>query len=230
MRRNFIDFIPKWSTLRGLGNSRTIRSSYVWLLVVPIAANSLSKIQSPTAFYVFNSELLINMGLPFSWKVFFFAACFFALASLIYRAKCPPTIRKYSNYSEFREQGGSYRELHREIGISILKLKKDLTHVDIFHAAKSSYAIIVGPPDHEERFSDELGKPSTLEGPDRLMRIVQETPPSDRTFPDVFWHCQNGADKRYPFTRAVLAALYAIGIGLSFVIAIQNIIFVIDYI
>ena len=34
--------IPAWSALSGLGNSRLLRTSYIWIVLGPVAANLLS--------------------------------------------------------------------------------------------------------------------------------------------------------------------------------------------
>ena len=94
-----------WSSLRVLGTSRTVRSSYLWLMLVPIVAKCLSAVNEIATFTILSATISVPLSLPFSWKAFFFAALAFAVADLIWHIKCPGIIKKYSNYSDFVSQG-----------------------------------------------------------------------------------------------------------------------------
>jgi hypothetical protein len=67
-------YAPTWDRLRAFGQSRVLRSSYIWFLVVPVAARVLAAIQSPLSVLIFNAPLTLYVNLPFSWKAFFFAS------------------------------------------------------------------------------------------------------------------------------------------------------------
>jgi hypothetical protein len=94
-----------WSSLRALGTSRVVKSSYVWLMLVPVGGKCLSAVNDVTTFTILGTEISVHLSLPFSWKAFFFAALAFALADLIWQIKCPDIIKKYANYTDFLSQG-----------------------------------------------------------------------------------------------------------------------------
>ena len=97
--------IPKWDDLNRLGKSRLLQSSYVWLLLVPMAAKALSAIENPLILTGISDGLRIHIALPFSWHVFYFSAVFVSIAGVIYTLFCPKLIRSFGNYAKYRSEG-----------------------------------------------------------------------------------------------------------------------------
>lgn len=109
--------VPAWSNLKRLGNSRVIRSSYYWFIFVPISARLFSSINNKLTITVFNAEWSLNLQLPFSWQIFFYSSCAFALASLIFQIYCPISIQKYDSYDEWSKTGKGSDSLIRAMWI-----------------------------------------------------------------------------------------------------------------
>ena len=97
--------IPTWEGLNRLGKSRLLQSSYVWLLIVPMAAKGLSTINDPIVFTGIGEGLRISVTLPFSWKLFYFSAVAISVAGLIYTCACPELIRNFTTFREFQSEG-----------------------------------------------------------------------------------------------------------------------------
>ena len=97
--------VPSWSSLRWLGQSRLLRSSFFWIIFVPIAAKALSATGSPVLNPIPGTNLSLALELPFSWNLFFFGALFTAAANLVFLIACPPIIRDYITYADFAGQG-----------------------------------------------------------------------------------------------------------------------------
>jgi hypothetical protein len=95
----------RWSDLRSLGNSKTIKSSYIWTFIVPVLAKLLAKIGPEVQLELLGYKWDFTFALPFSWEMFYFGAVAFAVASVIYRIGCPDLIRNYRNYEEYRASG-----------------------------------------------------------------------------------------------------------------------------
>lgn len=104
-----------WSNLRTLGESRMVRSSYYWLVLVPICARLLEKVVSPLKFRAFGGEHQVDLTLPFSWYLLYFSALAFASGALLYRIYCPSIISEFANFSQFRDSGGEGFRLEEEI-------------------------------------------------------------------------------------------------------------------
>lgn len=92
-----------WTILRSQGRSRLIATSYVWIVVVPILAKVCEKITGHYSIKIAWVERSFDvvLGLPFSWKVFFFMALAFALGKGIYSLKCPSPLQRFETYAEF---------------------------------------------------------------------------------------------------------------------------------
>lgn len=99
MKKNF-----QWSFLNKIQDVKFISSMYIWIFVVPIAAKLLSKTNEIIFVTIFNHPFELNLGLPFSWKMFYFSALFFTIATVIYQTKCPRLIREYPNFSAFEQE------------------------------------------------------------------------------------------------------------------------------
>lgn len=97
--------IPRWDELNRLGRSRLLQSSYVWLLLVPMAAKALSAIDDPLILKGIAEGLRIHLTLPFSWRLFYFSAVTVSIAGAIYSFFCPKLVRTFGNYAEYRSEG-----------------------------------------------------------------------------------------------------------------------------
>ena len=95
-----------WLKISEIGNSKLVKTMLIWLFLTPILAKSLAPINS-IHFGFLEENKNINLSLPFSWEIFFFCALAFTIANIIYIYKCPILIRKYKNYSDFKEKDNS---------------------------------------------------------------------------------------------------------------------------
>lgn len=93
----------RWSHLSGWRNNRLIRTSYVWIVVVPLAAKALLPVAGEREFTILGASITVDLSLPFSWQVFFFMSLAFAAAQAIYAARCPHILRDYVDFASFRE-------------------------------------------------------------------------------------------------------------------------------
>ncbi|WP_440120394.1 hypothetical protein [Tenacibaculum sp. Ill] len=111
-----------WVLINSLGKLKISKSSYYYLVVVPILVKVLDEIESPLQLLVFGSHLELNIKLPFSWYLFYFGAIFIAVGSIIYQLFCPELIKNYKNYGEFLNAGESdsyLEETRKRFDISI---------------------------------------------------------------------------------------------------------------
>lgn len=118
--------VPKWSTLAAFGDNRLLRSSYVWLIVVPVIARLFDGIGSPIILTGISQELKINLELPFSWKIFFFAAVAISFANSVF-AIYRPNIVKLRDFGKFQQKGYTITYLVWEFMMATLQ--RDLTRM-----------------------------------------------------------------------------------------------------
>lgn len=97
-----------WTTWRWLGRSKLVTSSIVWLFVVPVAAKILSPVAGEYEILLPGPEgagpqvFHLELGLPFSWQLFYLMAAVFLLAQLVYRIWCPEILKDYDSFGDYR--------------------------------------------------------------------------------------------------------------------------------
>lgn len=120
-----------WGNLNKIGQSRALKTSYFWMLIVPVAAKSLARLPDEIELQIWGQMLEINIGLPFSWKMFYFSSVAFSVASLLYSWRCPPIVRKFNTFTEFVEEGRSppflrpYARYRHRVEEVLAKYEKD---------------------------------------------------------------------------------------------------------
>lgn len=92
---------PLWPELNTLGQSKLLKNSWIWLLLVPISAKALEKVDEFRV-PMLGPDFVINATLPFSWQLLFFSSVAFFLANIVYLLKCPKIIQRYDRMSEMQ--------------------------------------------------------------------------------------------------------------------------------
>ncbi|QBZ83124.1 hypothetical protein GHNINEIG_01165 [Hydrogenovibrio crunogenus] len=95
----------KWSSQRTIANSRIVKTSVIWLFIVPFVAKLLSTIDDVIQLTIFEGSISISTVLPFSWQLLFFAAISFTIAGIIYSIACPEIVKNYENHAQFESDG-----------------------------------------------------------------------------------------------------------------------------
>ena len=100
-----------WTVLTRLGKSKVLKSSYFWIVFVPIAAKIFEKL--PETFPISSGPPIVELvlELPFSWEMFYFASCCFGVASLIFTALCPPLVKNFSDLQDYKGLGLTDKQL-----------------------------------------------------------------------------------------------------------------------
>ncbi|RRC97699.1 hypothetical protein EHS89_16085 [Amphritea balenae] len=101
-----------WSSQRDIANSKIVKSSAFWLIIVPLTAKMLDELDGTISMTIFGGNFKLITSLPFSWQLLFFAAVFFTIAGIIYSVFCPDIIKKYSNFSEFESDGKTRMQIN----------------------------------------------------------------------------------------------------------------------
>lgn len=111
-----------WGNISKLGKNKYVKSSYFWIAIVPIIAKFFYHTEKILTLNVFNQNIVIDLALPFSWKVFFIAALLFTIGNLFYMFRCPKILQENNNANDFFSIGKGEEHLKNyaeEIGLSI---------------------------------------------------------------------------------------------------------------
>jgi hypothetical protein len=98
--RSALAYSPTWLNLSRIGRLRVLRTSYFWLVAVPVVAKWF---QHANKWPVFEDVLQLTFTVPFSWRVFYFSSIAFAAATTVYSLRCPWIIRDFKHFAEFEE-------------------------------------------------------------------------------------------------------------------------------
>lgn len=101
LKKVLVSLIFKWETLKKIQNIQIVKSTYTWIFIVPIFAQSFAKIKQITTIKVFDQTFEVNLSLPFSWQIFYFSGLFFVIANIFYYIACPEIIKDFSNFNDF---------------------------------------------------------------------------------------------------------------------------------
>lgn len=135
----------KWDDLSRLGRSRVLQTSYLWLFIVPVAAKALSLVSDPLVLSGLSEDLVIDLTLPFSWKLFYLSAVLVAVASVIYTVRCPEIIRRFGTFSEFHSEGRRVDYLRRYFESMDCDLKEEDEVIEFYKFGED-----LNKPDAEE--------------------------------------------------------------------------------
>jgi hypothetical protein len=111
--------LARWDKSKILVNLKFVKTSYYWVLIVPIVANVLGEIENNTNIRFLGSTFSINLSLPFSWILFFFGALCFAVAYGVYTLSCPEIVQKFDTPRKFFENGFPTTELLHIITVDL---------------------------------------------------------------------------------------------------------------
>jgi hypothetical protein len=209
----------KWSYSRSLAESKVVKSSYVWLFIVPIAARMMSSLDDVIDLTIFGGSIQIATTLPFSWQLLFMAACFFTVANIIYSLFCPEIFKEYRSYSEFRDDSKTLLQIHSAIKNMVWSNKKPGVKSNYIKHLSSYFKHYCASPNMEERDLDLNG---------RALFDNMELANRANISNNAFYFCQTLANEHNQ--PAVISTLLCYGVGLLFIgmIAIQNIAYVLQ--
>jgi hypothetical protein len=203
--------------MRSLGDSRLVKSSFIWLLIVPVTARLLSSMDEVVNLTIFGSQINLTTSLPFSWQLLFGSACFFTIANIIYSICCPEILREYKNYSEFKEHGKTLLQINSAI--------KSMTWSNESKGVKKDYVLVLGSYfknyccGGKAKSESELNK--SFDSFDNIERANHA-----QVSNNAFYFTQTIADEYNGKAIKCCLFSYSLGLLLISIIAIQNIVYV----
>lgn len=212
---------PRWSRLTELGNSRLLRTSYFWFFAVPPLASFVSKLGPDVRLSVFGATWVFHLDLPFSWKIFYFAAAAVAIATSIFYLKCPEIVRRYSTYPQFESEGKGPKQI-RDYFLDFLARRR-LDQVS--GALVTGYLTEFTMEYSGEAEQAELGK-KTIEDKGSLLDLVIEATPRTMNLTDAFWYVHRVSDSANPLSAIACGFFFLLGFILISIVLVQNFFYV----
>lgn len=233
LNKNWFSNRMDWRLIRAFGNSRIVKTSYVWLFVVPMAARALATIPDSLTFSVFGAEIPINVGLPFRWKLFYFMALAFATAQFLYWLNCPSMIRRYRDFKEYRERKAGTLHLtgrFHKMQCAIDKGNWKAQFVWENYAATARSLKDAPGIDERLRLATRLDEFLRMKNDPKIdlsdlevgANYVSYMAQDERALHDLFECVQKYEATRAPVAFWIVASLFTVGVGFFVLIAWQS--------
>lgn len=137
------NFWKHWQSYKSLFNVTIFRYLVTWFAIVPVLAkilsglpDSVSVMLAPDRIYNFIFEL------PFTWEYLWIASFCYVIAYILYIIFCPPFVKKYTSYNDYRLEQHSPRWL---VWLS-LEVVKDKSQLPKFFARMSTKRYFLPEP------------------------------------------------------------------------------------
>jgi hypothetical protein len=180
----------------------------------------LSHVTSPTLIQMFGASFLVHLDLPFSWKCFYFAAFCFTLGSVMYHLWCPPLVKEYASYNEYREAGKGFEQLRR------LLVEPEAEKVaDVFGRGQPIVLYTSAPVKHKiEALVKQSADQEVYQTSFHVLRELQSL--SEEELKECFWGFHGPLNRSRYSRRALCGVMYLLGFALITVVIGQNLWFV----
>ncbi|MCH7700547.1 MAG: hypothetical protein IID37_02555 [Planctomycetes bacterium] len=91
-----------WDTIKGFGQAKALKTSYVFLFLVPTIARVFINMPASIKIPFWDKTLELPLELPFSWVVLFISACLASLGNVIYAVMCPKLVKQFTDFPAFK--------------------------------------------------------------------------------------------------------------------------------
>jgi hypothetical protein len=207
----------KWSSQRAIANSKVVRSSAVWLVVVPLSAKLLSSLDEVIDLTIFSGRVSIETILPFSWQLLFFAAVFFTIAGLVYSIFCPDLVKKYETHTEFNNDGKSRLQINYSLKSFTFDNSKGTLKSEYFESVRKYFSTY-------SKLSRSIDQKSLNK---QIISYVEAIDLNQGKNSDAFYFVHELADKHNQYFIMLSFFLYIAGFISIAIIGLQNVFYVI---
>lgn len=195
-----------WDTLKGFGSAQALKSSYVFLFVVPVVARALSRIPPHVTVPLWGKTFEIPTALPFSWVLLFACACLASIGNIMYVVACPRLVREFADFPSFT---GAARS-----GVYLLGSVRELALV-------SPKASLLQQLESVRDLYNDI--PIDLHNLERTLQGVNQVSAEE------FYFVRDAANLARPLPRLVASLAYVGAFVCLSVIAIQNVTYVVEH-
>ncbi|HCH0720604.1 TPA: MFS transporter permease [Vibrio parahaemolyticus] len=105
--------VRDWRELKLIQSTKLVQSTYVWLVVVPIAVKLLNQFGDTATIKIGGIPHTIDLVLPFSWQMFYLSALSFVIGNIVFIAFAPKISKEFLDYGDFKAKG----KLAKDIGM-----------------------------------------------------------------------------------------------------------------
>ncbi|HZV69319.1 MAG TPA: hypothetical protein VFG10_07240 [Saprospiraceae bacterium] len=199
----------KWRNIDYLGNMKLSRSSYYWVILIPVIVSIVQNIDNEINVVIAQKQFEFNFTLPFKWYLLYMVGVLFGIGTLLYQLFCPYIIKTFKNYTEYISSGYPPTFLidqAEKLKFKSYKLSQYEELFSILSGNHSNFASLVASRPRDEN-------------------SVQFESVSKELYDDLYNH----ANKSLLLIRMIAIVSYMAGILILIFIFIKNSLFVFNY-
>ena len=215
-----------------------MKSSYIYLILVPFLSKLLSQLD-PLKIVLGGIQYEVDLALPFSWVLFYFAALSFTLGYIIYSFFAPSIIKENIDFSTFSNAKKNLKHLEnylKDLGIHDGYIKKlGLDVLQTKSPGGDNLAKMFLEKTKSVKELDEIIQ--RIEVYNCLYSNIRESNKENESLGNYnndsgyvsfsFWEIYNYANKIFaPVSKFTSSILFAIGTILVVIVFSQNLIYV----
>ena len=222
-----INIVAKWTAIDNLGKMRLSKNSYYWVILLPIIVSILpTNLTENLKFTVFGQELDFAIKLPFKWYLLFLVGLFFGLATLIYEWKCPPFIKTFRSYSQYKDSGYPHSYLIEQAKLYGLQEDEKVKNYDHTEPVEAYRDILqkIGEVNKEGLVQYGHSFKPNYSAPD--FDFQKQTTIYEKDKQDAFDVIFNKTQLHYSFWRSLCTIWYAAGTLLLTYLILKNVYYV----
>lgn len=186
--------IINWEILSKLGKNKFLNSFSIWLIIVPLLSNFISKIPDEILINILKKDYIFILSLPFNWVAFYFCSFFLTIGNIFFIFYCPDIIKNFNNYEEYKKNISGKYYLCKKIE----QLNNDNKH---------------------NRYIDKYFKEGTKNNiflTEKLNLLKEDS------LPDIFYELRNDYNFMSPYKRTFIFVLYLVSIILLLYVFLEN--------
>lgn len=222
--------VETWELYKKFFSLLILRYFIVWFSLVPVIAGIISQLPDPLPVIIGGTTLNIKLKLPFTWQILWISSFFYVCALCLYLWRCPPLIKQYNNYTEYRNYGHSPRWLTWLVA-DLLNVSDDIQVENFSKRLLIKRFLKIVDEDTETTESPVVDKDHTyhvfshndaiyrFEMPLEIEESNQKTDPENEIFYEIFGRY---SESRYR-TRFIIKTLLVLSLVLFCTVILQHI-------
>jgi hypothetical protein len=219
-----------WQYISSLFRPAVTRFFVTWFALAPAVVGVISGMPEQIIAPFPGGPYQLNVSLPFSWQILWWASFLYAVAFLLYQVFCPGFIKKYPSFKEYADRNHSARWLVWEVYYSWLASNSEQQQKLANRLITKGYATKVeGEADIVEPRVGNAGTAWRFTSENVVYEIQVNETETEARQRDLFWEVFGR------FSATSLRVRYAIWISLTFAAALvlitvaQNVISVLSF-
>lgn len=115
-------FERHWQYIRRWFSATALQLLVGWFALVPIVVKLLDRMPSTLTIETGQTPIVLHLALPFRWWLLWLASFFYTVSWILYVVRAPSIIKRYPNFTAYKQEGHSPRWIVWEVYYVVSRL------------------------------------------------------------------------------------------------------------